>query len=144
MISVVGIGNGASNIAKNFAVYSQYEVYTLNDKEDDSKDYRHYRLESFEDPEKYEESVPDLKKFFKDMRAHIQVFIVGSSYSSNYSLGILEQVKDKKIDSSNRHAKTDGEHNIRHITAVCSLRPDKLFYDHFESTFRRRPRRGTH
>jgi hypothetical protein len=28
----------------------------------------------------------------------VQFFIVGSSFSSNYTLGILEQIKDKKID----------------------------------------------
>mgnify|MGYP003323193086 CR=1 FL=1 len=34
----------------------------------------------------------------ENIRDHVQVFIVGSSYSSNYALGILEQIKDKKIE----------------------------------------------
>ena len=33
-----------------------------------------------------------------DIDSHVQFFVVGSSYSSNYALGILEQIKDKKID----------------------------------------------
>ena len=97
MISVVGIGNGASNIARNFIGYPQYDVYLLNDQEED-KNLKHHQLKSFEEPEKYEENIPKLKKFFSKLREQVQVFIIGSSYSSNYALGILEQLKDKKID----------------------------------------------
>ena len=98
MISIIGIGNGASNIAKNFAAYPQYDVYTLSDRESSPESHQHYQIDSFEEPEKYEENIPNLKKFFKDVRDQVQVFVVGSSYSSNYSLGVLEQVKDRKID----------------------------------------------
>ena len=99
MISIIGIGNGASNIAKNFCQYPQYDVYLLCDNEkDDSFEHFHYRLESHEDPEEYEKKIPKLTKFFSKVREKVQVFIVGSSYSSIYSLGILEQIKDKEIE----------------------------------------------
>jgi hypothetical protein len=97
MISIVGIGTGASAIAKKFGDISQYDVYELNDTfEKNSKKKR--KLKKFEGPEEYEDNVPNLKTFFKDLKDHVQVFIVGTSYSSNYSLGILEQIRDKKVD----------------------------------------------
>jgi hypothetical protein len=97
MISIVGIGTGASAIAKKFGDISQYDVYELNDTfEKNSKQKR--KLKKFERPEEYEDNVPNLKTFFKDLKDHVQVFIIGTSYSSNYSLGILEQIQDKKVD----------------------------------------------
>jgi len=97
MISIVGIGNGASAIASKFETYSQYNVYKLNDKIEKSAGKKR-RLKRFESPEEYENNVPNLKKYFSKIDEHVQVFVVGSSYSSNYTLGILEQIKDKKID----------------------------------------------
>jgi hypothetical protein len=97
MISIVGIGTGASAIAAKFGDIDQYDVYMLNnDIERSSK--RKRKLKLFKTPEEYENNIPDLTKFFKDLKEHIQVFIVGTTYSSNYSLGILEQMKGKKID----------------------------------------------
>lgn len=97
MISVVGIGTGASAIAAKFAEIPQYDVYRLHDSvEENSKS--EFNLPSYENPEEYEDNIPNLKKFFKNARDHIQVFIVGSSYSSNYSLGILQQLSHKKVD----------------------------------------------
>ena len=97
MISVVGIGTGASAIAAKFAEIAQYDVYMLNDSvEKNSK--TEYRIENYDCPEEYEKNIPDLSKFFKKLRDHVQVFVVGTSYSSNYTLGILEQIQDKKID----------------------------------------------
>lgn len=97
MMSVVGIGNGASAIAMKFKEHAQYSIYCLNDKvKKTSKE--NFKLKSFNSPEEYEDNIPNLKKFFKDVDNHVQVFIMGSSQSSNYSLGILEQIKDKKVD----------------------------------------------
>jgi len=86
MISIVGLGTGGSKIAKEFQQYSVYNVYALD------------FLEKYEKPEDYEKNVPDLREHFVDIDPHVQFFVVGSSYSSNYALGILEQIKDKKID----------------------------------------------
>ena len=96
MISVIGIGNAASAIAEKFSDVDNYEVYLLNDKTE--KSTRTYTLKTFSSPEEYETNVPDLKDFFTDIRNRVQVFIMGSSMSSNYVLGILEQIKDKEID----------------------------------------------
>ena len=97
MISIVGIGSGASAIAKKFISQKQYNVYLMNDKVEKSEGNDFY-LESHSSPEEYETNIPDLSNYFKNINDNVQVFIVGSSYSSNYSLGILEQIKDKNID----------------------------------------------
>jgi|TARA_R110000851_G_scaffold104778_1_gene222620 hypothetical protein len=97
MMSIIGIGNGASAIAARFVEHTQYNIYCLNDKVKKT-DTSNFKLKSFDSPEEYEDNLPNLKKFFKDVDKHVQVFIMGSSLSSNYSLGILEQLQDKKVD----------------------------------------------
>jgi hypothetical protein len=97
MISIIGLGNAASQIAEKFVDLPQYNVFSMNDNIIKSSKYR-YKLKRHDTPEQYEDNIPNLKKFFAGVDDHIQFFVVGSSYSSNYSLGILEQLKDKKID----------------------------------------------
>ena len=97
MISVVGIGNAASRVASLFKETNNYDVYLLNSSVKRSSK-RQYKLKSFENPEDYEENIPDLAKFFSEISTDVQVIIAGSSYSSNYSLGILSQIKDKNIE----------------------------------------------
>ena len=97
MISIIGIGRGASKIAKKFDNIPQYDVYTLNSAVEKNTE-NEFKLDVFEDIEEYEQNIPDLKKFFKDLKQHVQVFVVGASKSSIYSLGILSQIRDKKID----------------------------------------------
>ena len=97
MISVVGLGNAASKIAEKFKQTKNYNAYLMNDNVQRNSKYK-FRLESYETAEEYENNIPSVKQFFKEIDDHVQFFIVGSSFSSNYSLGILEQIKDKKID----------------------------------------------
>ena len=96
MISMVGLGNAASGIVASFENISNYEVFYLNSQKNNAKN--HFHIESYPSPEEYEKNIPNLKKFFKNINHRIQVFITGASYSSNYSLGILEQLKDKEVD----------------------------------------------
>jgi hypothetical protein len=97
MISVVGLGNAASKIAEKFKQTKNYNVYVLNDSVERNSKYK-FKLKSYEKPEEYEENIPNVQKFFANVDEHVQFFIVGSSFSSNYSLGVLQQVKDKKLD----------------------------------------------
>jgi hypothetical protein len=97
MISVIGLGNAASAIVEKFKDVSQYSVYTMNDKVARTSKYK-FKLKGYEEPERYEQNIPLLKKFFSEVTNRVQFFIVGGSYSSNYSLGILEQLKDKTVD----------------------------------------------
>ena len=97
MISIVGLGNAASAIADCFAETPQYNVYKLNSNiKRNSK--KNFKLKSFEHPEQYESNIPDLQKFFSEIDDHVQFIIVGGSFSSNYSLGILEQLRHKSVD----------------------------------------------
>ena len=97
MISIIGIGNAASKLAEKFAPIKNYKVYQLNDKVERSTKYKR-KLKSFDNPEDYENNIPNLDKFFSEISNRVQVFVVGSSMSSNYSLGILEQLKDKQVE----------------------------------------------
>ena len=97
MISVVGLGNAATKIAMKFKQTKNYNVYVLNNSVERNSKYK-FKLKAHETPEEYENNIPNVKKFFATIGDRIQFFIVGSSYSSNYSLGILEQLKGKKVD----------------------------------------------
>ena len=97
MISVVGLGNAASAIAECFKDITQYNVYNLNSSVKRNSKYK-LKLKAFSSPEEYEVNIPDVSKFFSDVDDHIQFIIVGGSFSSNYSLGILEQLRHKKVD----------------------------------------------
>jgi hypothetical protein len=97
MISIVGLGTAASSIAEKFSNTSNYNVFQLSDKITRSSKYK-FRLKSYENPEEYEKNIPNLKKFFSNLDDRVQFIIVGSTYSSNYSLGVLQQIRGKKID----------------------------------------------
>jgi hypothetical protein len=97
MISVIGLGNAASAIADCFKDISQYSVYSLNSSVKRNSKYK-FKLKSFDKPEEYEESIPDVSKFFTDVDDHVQFIVVGGSLSSNYSLGVLQQLSHKKVD----------------------------------------------
>ncbi len=122
MISIVGIGNGASALAKKFKEYPQYNIFCLQSGEDDCGDIKTFKLKRHDNPDEYENNFPDLAKFLKKIDNHIQVFIIGSSMSSNYSLGILEQIKDKKVDVF--YIKPDPD-----LLAEVPSRVDKVVYN---------------
>jgi hypothetical protein len=96
MISIIGIGNAASKIAEKFKEQKNYNVYLLGSNYKNSKNS--FKLEAHENPEDYENNIPNMKSFFKDIKQDVQVFVTGSSYSSNYVLGILEQIREKRIE----------------------------------------------
>ena len=97
MISVIGLGNAASRIAEKFTSTKNYNVFLLNSDVERKTKYK-FKLKSFEKPEDYENNIPNLKKFFEPVDDVVQFFVVGSSFSSNYSLGVLEQLKGKKVN----------------------------------------------
>ena len=97
MISVVGLGNAGSAVAEKFSDLPQYNVYTLNDKVKRTSKYK-FKLKKHVTPEECERNIPDVSKFFKDIDDDVHFIVCGASFSSCYSLGILEQIKDKNID----------------------------------------------
>lgn len=90
------MGNAASAIAEKFSNLTNYKVFLLGSKVD--KGANNFVLKSYNHPEEYEKNIPDLSNFFKEITENVQFYVVGSSMSSNYTLGVLEQIKDKKID----------------------------------------------
>jgi hypothetical protein len=106
MISIVGLGSAASKIAEKFKETKNYNVYVLNKEVVRNSKYK-FRLKEFEAPEDYEANIPNVQNFFKDIDDRVQFFIMGSSFSSNYSLGILQQIRNKKIDVF--YVQPDGE-----------------------------------
>jgi len=96
LISVVGLGNAASAIAEKFSTSPNYNVFLLGSKVAEGKN--NFVLKSFQNPEEYEKNIPDLTNLFENIDENIQFFVVGSSMSSNYSLGVLEQIKNKNVD----------------------------------------------
>jgi hypothetical protein len=97
MISIIGLGNAASSVAELFSEIKQYKVYKLNSKVEKNTKYN-FKLKSFDNPEEYEYNIPNLKTFFKSINDNIQFLIMGGSLSSNYALGVLEQLRGKKVD----------------------------------------------
>jgi len=97
MISVIGIGNVGSAIVEKFQDINNYEAYALNNKVKRNTKNK-FKLKHFETPDEYEQNVPDLTQFFQNIRERTQVFITGASLSSNYGLGILEQLQHTRID----------------------------------------------
>ena len=97
MITTIGIGKAGSSIACNFKQNKEYKVYCLSNQFDKNSKFE-YKLKSFDKQEDYEENIPNLSKFFKEVTKNVQVFVCGSSKSANYTLGILQQIRDKKID----------------------------------------------
>jgi len=97
MISIIGLGSGASAIAEKFSPISQYNVYLMNNKIARNSKYK-FKLKTYETAEEYEQNIPNVKKFFADVDEKIQIFVVGSAYTTNYILGILEQIRDKRIE----------------------------------------------
>mgnify|MGYP005993467829 CR=1 FL=1 len=97
MISLIGIGNASSAIVQKFSEISQYDIYTLNSKvEKNTKNA--LKLEAYNRPEEYEKNLPDVRKFLKNAKGRVQVFVMGASMSSIYSLGIQQQIQHKEID----------------------------------------------
>jgi len=97
MISVIGLGCAASKIVEKFKQTKNYNVYQLNNEIQRSSKYK-YKLKAYQEPEDYEKNIPNLKKFFANVDDAVQFYVMGSSFSSNYSLGVLQQLEGKKID----------------------------------------------
>ena len=97
MISIVGLGNGASNIAEKFKVVPQYNVYSLNNKIKKNSKHK-FKLREWDSPEAYEENIPDVTKFFTDLDETVQIFVIGGAATTNYVLGILQQIRNKNLE----------------------------------------------
>jgi len=96
MDTIIGLGNAGCNIADKFTKYSQYSVYKLDVGLKRTKTT--YPIRSYEKIEDYEEKIPSLKTFFKDVTGEILFVVAGGGKVSSAALSILKHVKTHKIN----------------------------------------------
>ena len=98
MISLIGIGEAGCNIVSLFEEHKQYNCFYFSEGRDNGKHTR--KLPRVNKVEECEQNAPKLSSYktLGAIQEHVQVFLCGSSFSANYTLAILEQIKDKKID----------------------------------------------
>ncbi len=95
METIIGLGEAGCNLADCFARHPQYSIYKIDT---DIKGQQCMSLEPQDTPEKYEESVPDLKRFFRNVKGEVLFILSGSGKISGCTLAILEQIKHCDIN----------------------------------------------
>lgn len=98
MISLIGIGEAGCNVVSLFAEHKEYNCFSLSEDQENTKWTR--KLPKVSKPEECEEQAPDLSSYktLSAVQDRVQVFVCGSSFSANYTLAILQQIRDKQID----------------------------------------------
>ena len=91
METIIGLGKAGCAIADKFNQYEQYEVYKMD--VGLKRSPRTYGLKSADAPEKYEEQLGSLKRFFKDVSGDVLFVLGGCGNVAGASLRILEQIK---------------------------------------------------
>jgi len=123
MDTIIGLGKAGCNIANAFAKYPQYLTYKLDVGLERTPTT--FPLKEHQKLEDYEEKLPSLKTFFKDVSGSILFVVAGSGKVSSASLSILQYLKKFKI-------------NILYIKPELSLLNDtqaqleKLVYNVFQ------------
>jgi hypothetical protein len=93
MDTIIGLGKGGCNIAKNFEQYPQYNTICIDT---ENAGYANFlRLPKQDSHEDYEANYTALD--LGDCGDHVGFFCVGSGRISGVVLRVLEQIKDKKV-----------------------------------------------
>ena len=96
MDTIIGLGNAGCSIADKFAEYPQYLTYKLD--VGLKRTPTTFPLKEHQKFEDYEEKVPSLKQFFKDVGGEVLFVVAGSGRTSSASLGILQYLKKSRIN----------------------------------------------
>jgi len=98
MISIFGIGDAGCNVASLFENHKEYNVFLFSEDQENTKYNR--KLPKVAKAEDCEEQAPKLSSYktLTAVQDRVQVFLCGSSFSANYTLAILQQVRDRQID----------------------------------------------
>ena len=96
MDTIIGLGNAGCSIADKFAEYPQYLTYKLD--VGLKRTLTTFPLRQHEKIEDYEEKLPSLKTFFKDVQGEILFVVAGAGKMSSSTLGILQYLKKHKIN----------------------------------------------
>jgi len=94
--TIIGLGNAGCNIVDKFAKFPQYLTYKLDVGLKRTKTT--FPMKDHQKIEDYEEKVPSLKTFFKDVTGDILFVVGGSGKISSASLSILQYLKKHKIN----------------------------------------------
>ena len=96
MISIIGFGSCGNNIASLFEGQKKYKTFYFSRNIEEDKKHIKLPYHSAMKREECEKNIPNIKHL--DIDNNVQVFLSGTSFSSNYVLGILEQIKDRDIE----------------------------------------------
>lgn len=98
MISLIGIGEAGCNVVSQFEDHKEYNCFLFSEGQENTKYTR--KLPRVAMAEDCEGEAPKLSSYKtrETIQDRVQVFLCGSSFSANYTLAILEQIKEKKID----------------------------------------------
>tara|TARA_Y100000034_G_scaffold136332_1_gene212250 strand:+ start:3127 stop:3963 length:837 start_codon:yes stop_codon:yes gene_type:complete len=93
-VNIVGLGSAGCKIAQLFEAYPQYTVYKIDTHfADEDANKKCYTLKEQPHPERYEETVPSLKKFFRGAKGEVLFVTCGSGFVSGASLAVLQQLQ---------------------------------------------------
>ena len=95
---VIGLGAAGCNIADEFAKYSQYKIYKIDNGLDGLKQEGVYDMPWQDSTERYEEKCPDMTNFFKGLSGDVLFVLGGSGNISGAALTILEHIKHCNIN----------------------------------------------
>ena len=103
MISLIGIGEAGCNMVSLFEKHKEYNCFLFSSEQENTKYTR--KLPRVAKAEDCEGKAPKLSSYKtkEAIQDRVQVFLCGSSFSANYTLAILEQIKDRQIDLSLIH-----------------------------------------
>ncbi len=98
MISLIGIGDAGCNVVSLFQDHKEYNCFLFSEGGDNTKYTR--CLPKVKKVEDCEEQAPKLSSYktLLAIQDRVQVFVCGSSFSANYTLAILQQIRDKEIE----------------------------------------------
>jgi hypothetical protein len=98
MISLIGIGEAGCNVVSLFEDHKEYNCFLFSEGQENTKYTR--KLPRVAKAEDCEGEAPKLSSYKtrETIQDRVQVFLCGSSFSANYTLAILEQIKDRQID----------------------------------------------
>ena len=98
MISLIGIGEAGCNVVSLFESHKEYNCFLFSEEQENTKYTR--KLPRVAKAEDCEGEAPKLSSYKtkEAIQNRVQVFLCGSSFSANYTLAILEQIKDRQID----------------------------------------------